>query len=49
MAKDHVASGFIMMILVLTVPPICALGVFAFAVSKSVRKVEEGKRATSPN
>jgi len=38
-----------MMILVLTVPPICILGVFAFAVSKGVQKVEEDKRATIAN
>jgi hypothetical protein len=49
MAKHHVASGVIMMILVLTVPPICILGVFAFAVSKGVQKVEEDKRATISN
>jgi hypothetical protein len=45
MAKHHVASGIIMMILVFTAPPICILGVFAIAVSKGVQKVEEDKRA----
>jgi hypothetical protein len=46
MAKHHVASGVIMMILVLTVPPICTFGVFAFAVSKGVKEGQEDKRAT---
>ena len=49
MAKHHVASGIIMMILVLTAPPICILGVFAVAVSKGVQKVDEDKRAAIAN
>jgi hypothetical protein len=49
MARHHVASGVIMMILVLTAPPICILGVFAIAVSKGVQKVEQDKRATIAN
>ena len=44
MARDRVASGAIMMILVFIIPPICILGIFASAFSKSVQKVEEEKR-----
>jgi len=49
MAKHHVASGVIMMILVLTAPPICILGVFAAAVSKGVQQAEQDKRAKIAN
>jgi hypothetical protein len=38
-----------MMILVLTAPPVCILGVFAIAFSKGVQKVEQDKRATIAN
>jgi len=36
-------------ILVFTVPPVCILGAFAFAVSKGAQKVEEEKRAAIAN
>jgi hypothetical protein len=49
MAKHHVASGIIMMILVFTVAPICVIGSFAFALSKGVQKVEHDRRAAIAN
>jgi hypothetical protein len=49
MARHHVISGIIMMILAFTVPPICIIGVFANAFSKGIQKVEEDKRAAIVN
>jgi hypothetical protein len=49
MAKHHVASGVIMMILVLTAAPIATLGAFAFAFSNGLQKVQQDKRATLAN
>jgi hypothetical protein len=49
MARHHVVSGIIMMLLVFTAPPICILGVFANAFSKGIQKVEEDKRAAIAN
>ena len=49
MAKHQVAIGVIMMILVLTAPPVCIFGVFAIPVSKGAQKVEQDKRAAIAN
>jgi hypothetical protein len=45
MAKHRVVSGVLMMILVFTVAPLCTIGVFAYAVSKGVQKVQEQRQS----
>src|SRR5262249_41249240 len=47
MAKRRVLSGVIMMVLVFIIPPVCFLGAFSHAVSRSSKKTTEERSAVT--